>query len=190
VVVIVPEPASPSPFVWARGVFAPQRLGDNAIGQAQAEAAGLTATGAGNKYSVLYTAATLTEVEPRAGVYDFDLAQGQAYFAGNGATNLPASDRPELAQLDAATLRMDFGRQTFDTHLAMSYQPADQQPISAQLDLSGAIDSSNGYFGAQNPAATSTVSGAVSANGAHAAMAFTQQVPLGTFTGTTDFTKK
>ena len=63
------------------------------------------------------------------------------------------------------------------------------QSITASLNLSGVIQNT-GYFGIQNDAGTGSVSGAIAANGANAALAFVQQVPSGTFTGLTDWVKK
>jgi len=149
---------------------------------------GANFTGVGNNYAALYTTAALTESPPRAGIYDFSLAQGQVYFTGDGRSSLPSSGSPALAQLNAATLQVNFSNQTFATHLAMSYP---QAAVSAVLDMSGIIQA-NGYFGASNQ--SSLVSG--STNGANAGMAFTQQAqspsgtPIGTFDGTTLWSHK
>lgn len=170
-----------SPFVWERWFWTSQASGDT-MTQALGSHVGANFLSAGNSYAGLFSITPLTQVQPQAGVYDFNLTQGQVYFAGNGANNLPTSANPSLAQLNSGSLQVNFGTQTFNTQLAMNYQN-----ISANLNLSGAIQSS-GNFGLQNPAATSLVSGAVS--GTNAAMAFMQQVPAGTFTGMTDWVKK
>ena len=165
----------PSSLVWERWFWMPQASGDT-MTQASGSHVGANFLLAGNTYAGLFSTAPLTQIQPQAGVYDFSLTQGQVYFAANGASN------SNLAQLNSGSLQLNFDRQSFSTQLAMQYQN-----ISANLNLSGAIQSS-GNFGIQNPAATSLVSGALSDN--HAAMAFMQQVPSGTFTGLTDWVKK
>ena len=172
-----------SPFVWERWFWMPQAPGDT-LSQPIGSVANVHFTGAGNTYAGLYSTLPLSEVQPQVGVYDFSLAQGQVSFTGNGATNLPSATSPGIAQLTAASLQVNFGTQTFNTQMAMSYQN-----ISSSLSLSGGIQN-NGYFGLQNAAGTSTVAGSISANGDNAALAFVQQVPSGTFTGLTDWVKK
>lgn len=178
-----PVVAQPSPFVWERWFWMPQSPGDT-LSKPIGGVADAHFTGAGNTYAGLYSTAPLTEIQPQTGIYDFSLAQGQVSFTGNGASYLPTAANPGLAQLTAASLHVNFGTQTFNTQMAMSYQT-----ISANLNLSGAIQN-NGYFGLQNVAGTSTVAGSIAGNGAYAAMAFMQQVPAGTFTGLTDWVKK
>ncbi len=164
-----------SPLVWERWDWMSQASGDT-MTQASGSHVGANFLLAGNTYAGLFSTAPLTQMQPQAGAYGFSLAQGQVYFAANGASTL------SLAQLNSGSLQVNFDRQSFSTQLAMQYQA-----ISANLNLSGAIQSS-GNFGIQNPAGTSLVSGAVSGN--NAAMAFMQQVPSGTFTGLTDWVKK
>ncbi len=173
----------PSPYIWERWFWVPPAIGDT-LSQPMSSVAGVNFTGAGNTYAGLYTTAPLTEIQPQAGIYNFNLAQGQVFFSGNGTSNLPLATSPALAQLTAANLQVNFGTQTFNTQLAMNYQS-----ISASLNLTGAIHN-DGYFGIQNAAGTSMVAGSVAANSGNAAMAFVQQVPLGTFTGLTEWVKK
>ncbi len=173
----------PSPFVWERWFWILPVPGDT-LSHPIGSVADVHFTGAGNTYAGLYSTLPLSEVQPQVGVYDFSLAQGQVSFTGNGATNLPSATSPGIAQLTAASLQVNFGTQTFNTQMAMSYQN-----ISSSLSLSGGIQN-NGYFGLQNAAGTSTVAGSISANGGNAALAFVQQVPSGTFTGLTDWVKK
>ncbi len=180
---VIPPVILPSPFVWERWFWKSPAPGDT-LSQSIGSVANAHFTGAGNTYAGLYSTAPLSEIQPQAGVYDFSLAQGQVSFTGNGATNLPPATSPGIGQLTAASLQVNFGTQTFNSQLAMSYQN-----ISTSLSLSGGIQN-NGYFGLQNAEGTSTVSGSISANGGNAAMAFVQQVPEGTFTGLTDWVKK
>lgn len=171
----------PSSFVWERWFWTMQVTGDT-MTQASGTHVGANFLNAGNSYAGLFSITPLTQVQPQAGVYDFSLTQGQVYFVGNGYNNFPSTANPGLAQLNSGSLQVNFATQSFNTQLAMQYQT-----VSANLNLTGAIQSSGG-FGIQNPAGTSLVSGAISGN--HAAMAFMQQVPDGTFTGLTDWVKK
>jgi len=173
--VVVPPVVVASSLVWERWFWMPQASGDT-MTQASGSHVGANFLSAGNSYAGLFSTAPLTQIQPQAGVYDFSLTQGQVYFTANGASN------SNLAQLNSGSLQVNFDRQSFSTQLAMQYQN-----ISANLNLSGAIQSS-GNFGIQNPAATSLVSGAVS--GTNAGIAFMQIVPNGTFTGLTDWVKK
>ena len=180
---VLPSVVLPSPFVWERWFWILPVPGDT-LSRPIGSVADVHFTGAGNTYVGLYSTAPLSEIQPQVGVYDFSLAQGQVSFTGNGTTNLPSATSPGIAQLTAASLQVNFGTQTFNTQMAMSYQN-----ISSSLSLSGGIQN-DGYFGLQNAAGTSTVAGSISANTGNAAMAFMQQVPSGTFTGMTDWVKK
>lgn len=172
-----PEPISQSPFAWGR--WGGQWPMDN-ISQDYSEAREGRKVTIGNRYFALYRdASSLTELEPRAGVYDFKLSQGQVHFVGNGVSWAPT---PQPARLDAATLQIDFGQRQFNTHLQMSHERAG----SATLDLSGAIQN-NGLFVAQQ--AGGKVAGALSADGDHAGMLFEREVQAGTFHGITDWIK-
>ncbi len=180
---VLPSVVLPSPFVWERWFWILPVPGDT-LSRPIGSVADVHFTGAGNTYVGLYSTAPLSEIQPQVGVYDFSLAQGHVSFTGNGTTNLPSATSPGIAQLTAASLQVNFGTQTFNTQMAMSYQN-----ISSSLSLSGGIQN-DGYFGLQNSAGTSTVAGSISANTGNAAMAFMQQVPSGTFTGMTDWVKK
>ena len=178
---VIPPVVQSSPFVWERWFWTIPATGDT-MTQASGTHVGANFLNAGNSYAGLFSITPLTQVQPQAGVYDFSLTQGQVYFVGNGYNNFPSTANPGLAQLNSGSLQVNFATQSFNTQLALQYQT-----VSANLNLTGAIQSSGG-FGIQNPAGTSLVSGAISGN--HAAMAFMQQVPEGTFTGLTDWVKK
>lgn len=176
--VIVVKPDEPSPFAWAR--WGSQWPGDR-MSQPYAQASEGRQVVVGNTQYALFRAPTaLTELEPRAGVYDFNLAQGQVNFIGNGVSWAPEGGLP--AQLDAARLQVDFAQRQFNTHLQMSHPLAG----SARLDLNGAIQD-NGVFLAKQPG--SRVAGALSTEGGHASMFFEQAVKSGVFQGLTDWTR-
>ena len=178
VVPVVPVQA-PSPFACAR--WGSQFPGDT-ISQSYADAQKGREITVGSRYFALFRSpSALTELDPRAGTYDFKLAQGQVYFIGNGASWLPQVNT--LAHLDAASLQVDFSRRQFTTHLEMSYP----QVGSTVLNLSGPIQN-NGLFVAQD--ASGKVAGALSTDGAYAGMLFDRTIPLGTFQGITNWTQK
>lgn len=167
----------PSPFAWAR--WGGQLPGDT-MSQSYAAAKEGRSITVGNRYFALFRAqSALTELEPRAGVYDFKLAQGQVNFVANGV------QESTFGKLDAAALQVDFGQRQFNTHLEMSHPLAG----SAVLDETGKIGN-DGIFNAGNVVSGSGVVGALSTDGAYASMIFKKEVELGTFSGITDWTKK
>ena len=169
----------PTPFAWAR--WGSQFPGDT-ISQSYFAAQKDRVATVGSRYFALFRSpSALTELEPRAGAYDFKLAQGQVYFVGNGVSWLPQVNT--LAHLDAASLQVDFAQRQFITHLEMSYPQAG----SAVLNLSGPIQN-NGIFVGQDTGGK--VAGALSTDGAYAGMLFERTIPAGTFQGITDWTKK
>ncbi|MEI7993310.1 MAG: FecR family protein, partial [Methylococcaceae bacterium] len=173
-----PVPTQPPAFVWAR--WGSQLPGDT-LSQPYAVAQTGRDVTIGDRYFALFRSpVSLTELDPRAGVYDFKLTQGQVYFVGNGISSLPQVST--LARLDAATLQVDFAQRQFATHLEMSYPQAG----AAAINLSGPIQNS-GIFTAQD--AASKVAGALSLDGAKAGMLFQSQIQSGTFHGLTAWTK-
>lgn len=176
---VVQPVQTPTPFAWGR--WGNQFPGDT-ISQSYFDAQKNRVATVGSRYFALFRSPTaLTELEPRAGVYDFKLAQGQVYFVGNGISSLPQVNT--LASLNAASLQVDFAQRQFNTHLEMSYP----QVGSAILNLSGPIQN-NGMFVAQDPGGK--VAGGLSTDGAYAGMLFERTIPAGTFQGITDWTKK
>jgi hypothetical protein len=135
----------------------------------------------GNKYFALFrTPSAVSELQPRTGAYDFQLSQGQVHFVSNGPTW--QKDKVTLANLDAATLHVDFAQRQFNTYLEMS----NLKQESAILTMSGPIRD-NGVFAAKDT--TGQVAGALSTEGGHAGMFFEREIQSGTFHGITDWTK-
>jgi len=176
----LPPVQQPSPFVWGRSPFVGQLPGDAMSHTFAAAQEGRVVT-VGNRYFSLFRApSALSEIEPRAGVYDFKLEQGQVHFVGN-----LGNQESSLGRLDAATLQVDFGQRQFNTHLEMSHALAG----SAVLDGAGQIGN-DGIFNAGNVVSGSGVAGVISTDGAYASMIFKKDVELGTFNGITDWAKK
>jgi hypothetical protein len=175
----LPPVQQPSPFSWAR--WGSQLPGD-AMSKPYAEAREGRVVTIGNAYYALFRAPSASAgLEPRSGVYDFKLQQGQVHFVGN---RIPwQTQEISLAKLNAATLQIDFAQRQFNTHLEMSHPQAG----SATLNLSGAVQD-NGIFKAQD--AAGKVAGALSPEGEHAGMLFERNVQSGTFHGLTDWVKQ
>lgn len=172
-----PPVVVPSPFAWAR--WNNQLPSDTMSKNYQTAQAGRSIT-VGDRYYALFRApSALTELEPRAGVYDFKLQQGQVQFIGNRTQNV------EAARLDAASLQVDFGQRQFNTQLEMSNASAG----SAVLNESGQIGN-DGIFAGGNAISGSGVAGALSMDGSYASMLFRKEVESGTFVGLTDWAKK
>ncbi|TRW92023.1 FecR family protein [Candidatus Methylobacter oryzae] len=171
------EQQLPNPFAWAR--WGDQLPGD-AMSQPYVTAQeGRKMTVNNGVFALFRTPSALAEVEPRAGMYDFKLAQGQVHFVDN------RDQESSLAKLDAATLQVDFGQRQFNTHLEMSHSLGG----SAVLDGAGKIEN-NGVFNSGNVINGSGVAGAISTDGAYAGMVFQKKVEMGTFVGITDWTNK
>lgn len=185
-----PVQQQPSPFAWARQ--GSQLPGDTMsrpwteAHEGRSVVAGVAGVGSDpvkQTHLLLFrTPSALTELEPRAGKYDFKPMQGEVYFSGNGASSLPEKALAQL-NLNTATLQIDFAQREFNTHLEMSHP----QIGSANLDQKGLIQD-NGYFVAGVPD-VNNVAGTLSLDGAYAGMSFVKKVELGTFTGITDWTK-
>ncbi|MDO9139669.1 MAG: FecR domain-containing protein [Methylobacter sp.] len=174
--IVIPTP--PASFTWAR--WGGQWTGDT-MSQPYAEVRDAGKVTVGNKYFVLFsTPSALSELEPRSGAYDFKLSQGQVHFVSNGPDW--QKDKTTLANLDAATLHIDFAQRQFATDLTMS----NFKNESANLNISGAIRD-NGIFTAKN--AAGQVAGALSTEGEHAGMFFEREIQSGTFHGITDWIK-
>ncbi|MDP3875755.1 MAG: FecR domain-containing protein [Methylobacter sp.] len=174
--IIIPTP--PAPFTWAR--WGGQWKGDS-MSQPYGEVRDGKKVTVGNKYFALFrTPSAVSELQPRTGAYDFKLSQGQVHFISNGPTW--QKDKITLANLDAATLHVDFAQRQFNTHLEMS----NLKQESAILTMSGSIRD-NGVFAAKDT--TGQVAGALSTEGGHAGMFFEREIQSGTFHGITDWTK-
>jgi len=165
-----------SPFTWARQG---DQLPGGAVLPSVAEVQQRQADFLGNNSYKLYRAqSALTEL-PRAGAYDFNLVEKEAGF-----TDFAGNDHArKLAQLDVATLHVDFAAKEFNTRLEMSYHPQVGPAISAALDGAGRIES-NGQFADGNAVSGSGVGGMLGMDGTSAALLFRKEVPsVGAFDG-------
>lgn len=165
-----------SPFTWARqgdqlpgGAVLPPAAG---MQQGQADFLG------NNSYRLFRAQSALTEL-PRAGAYDFNLAEKEVGFS-----DFRGDDHArKLAQLDVATLHVDFAAKEFSTRLEMSYLPQAGPAVSAVLDGAGNIES-NGRFVDGNVVSGSGVGGFLGMDGTSAALLFRKVVPdTGAFDG-------
>lgn len=168
----------PSPFVWGR--WHEQRPGDTMTKPYPEAREGRIRTVGTEEFILFRAPSSVAELEPHAGTYDFQLQQGQVHFVGNGVSW--QTEKATIANLDAATLQVDFAQRQFNTHLEMSHPRAG----SASLDLSGSIQN-NGTFIGQD--ATGRVAGALSPEGEHAGMYFQRDIQSGSFQGLTDWAK-
>jgi len=167
-----------SPFTWARADRAGQLPGGAALPSYSDVKKGLGDSFSNNTYGLFRAQSTLTEL-PRTGAYDFNLAEkevGFTDFKGDGVTRA-------LAQLDVATLHVDFAAKEFNTHLEMSYRPPVGAGVSAVLDGSGGVGA-NGFFSSGNVVTKDGVSGYLGMDGGSAALLFRKEVPnVGVFDG-------
>lgn len=176
---LLPESGrQPSPFAWGR--WRNQWPGDTMTKPYLEAREGRNITVGTGDFALFRAPSSVTELEPRAGTYDFKLQQGQVHFVGNGVSW--QTEKSSIARLDAATLQVDFAQRRFNTHLEMSHPQAG----SALLDLSGSIQN-DGIFRGQD--ATGRVAGTLSPEGEHAGMLFQRNIPSGSFQGLTDWVK-
>lgn len=118
---------------------------------------------------------------PTTGAYNFNLKGGEVYFKGNDAVS-------RLAQLNEATLRIDFGRSVIDAHLTMS-SPQDGAFGEIKIDNSGFKDSiSEGIIRAQG-ANNSYVNVVPNGATAHTLFGTNANDGKGSFFGAADFKK-
>lgn len=131
----------PNQFFWAH--YGKQLPGDAMTvpsSEAQARGAAVVSTrgetGAGLGYFALFQESKTLALAPlpTTGAYDFKLEGGEVYFKGNDAVS-------RLAQLNEATMRIDFGRSMIDAHLKMS---APETGAFGSIDISG-----NSFNGAE-----------------------------------------
>jgi hypothetical protein len=172
-------PATVSPFVW--GHWSLISMSNDTLSQSYAEArSGRDAIVFNDEFILFKDSNQANQALPTQGIYDLKLTQSLVYFVHNALTFQP----PEISQanLDAASLKINFVDNQFNANFAMSIP----QSISTSLSMTGTINQDGTFLVNGN---TSAVAGAVSQNGDNAALMFEKSIDSGAFKGITNWVK-
>ena len=165
---------------WLRWTWQPEHSADTLSDVRSQGLEGQNIT-VGNNYASLFRSPSkFLNLQPQTGTYQFNLRNSHAVFIENGQVWENASK----ATLNHASLKMDFAKREFNTHLEMVSETLGTP--TAVLDVNGSI-SNKGIFIGRNLGGK--VAGALTLDGQNAGMQFEKPTEQGTFQGITVWTR-